>query len=161
MGRLRRDTFAECTALKAMLGFGFFLLFLGGFAFVMLQGRQLAQQNVPGGGASITGLSWRPAFIGAEPVPEDSGMFVTFDVDGSIKGNGGCNSFFGSLQKSDSGVVIGPLGATRMACPEPIMKRESAFMDALQKTAQLELGASRLQLLDDDSMLLAELVPGS
>lgn len=146
--------------MKAMLGFFFFILFLGGFAFVMLQGRQMAQQNMPGGGASITGINWRPAFIGAEPVPEDSGMFVTFEVDGSIKGHGGCNSFFGSLEKSDSGIAIGPLGATRMACPEPIMRRETAFMDALQKTTHLESGARRLQLLDDENTLLAELVPG-
>ncbi|MDH3613182.1 MAG: META domain-containing protein [Gammaproteobacteria bacterium] len=144
--------------MKAMLGFGFFLLFLGGFAFVMLQGRQLGQQNMAGGGAGITAISWRPAFIGAEPVPEDSGMFVLFEVDGSIKGHGGCNSFFGSLEKSDSGIAVGPLGATRMSCEERVMSRETAFMDALQKTRSFEAGAKRLQLLDDEKTLLAELV---
>ena len=144
--------------MKAMLGFLFFVLFLCGFAFVMLQGRQMAQQNLPGGGSGITGIAWRPASIGAEPIPEDSGMFVQFEVDGSIKGHGGCNSFFGSFEKSDSDVSVGPLGATKMACEMQVMSRETAFMDALQETERLGASAKGLQLLGDNSMLLAELV---
>lgn len=146
--------------MKAMLGFLFFILFLGGFAFVMLQGRQLAQQNVPGGGAGMTGISWRPVYIGAEEMPADSGMFVQFEVDGSIKGHGGCNGFFGSLEKTDAGAVIGQLGATRMACEKPVMSRETAFMDALHNTKRFEASRKRLHLLGDDNYLLAELVPG-
>jgi putative lipoprotein len=144
--------------MKAIVGFGFFLLFLAGIALVMLQGRQMAQKNLPGGGASLTGVSWRPAVVGAESMPEDSGMFVQFEVDGSFKGNGGCNLFFGSLEQSDSGVSIGPIGSTRMACPEPIMNRETAFITALQTTKQFELGRDSLQLLDSNRTLLVELI---
>lgn len=143
--------------MKAIFGFGFFLLFLAGIALVMLQGRQMAQQNMPGGGAGMTGKNWRPTVVGAESMPEDSGMFVQFDVDGSIKGHGGCNSFSGSLEQSDSGVAVGALGVTRMACPEPVMKRETAFINALQDAKQFETGGDRLQLLDVESNLLAEL----
>ena len=146
--------------MKAIFGFGFFLLFLAGIALVMLQGRQMAQKNLPGGGASLTGVNWRPAIVGAESMPEESGMFVQFEVDGSFKGHGGCNSFFGSLEQADSGVSIGPIGATRMACPEPIMNREAAFITALQNTKEFELGRDKLHLLDDDRTLLAELVGG-
>lgn len=146
--------------MKAIVGFGFFLLFLAGIALVMLQGRQMAQKNLPGGGASLTGVSWRPAVLGAESMPDDSGMFVQFEVDGSFNGHGGCNSFFGSLEQSDTGISIGPIGATRMACPEPVMKRETAFITALQDTKQFELGRDKLHLLDDDQTLLAELVEG-
>jgi len=143
--------------MKAIVGFGFFLLFLAGIALVMLQGRQMAQKNLPGGGTSLTGINWRPTVVGAETLPEDSGMYVQFEEDGSIKGHGGCNSFFGSLQKSDDGVTVGPLGATRMACPEPVMQRETAFIDALQRTRHFGLGLDRLQFLDGDRMLLVEL----
>jgi len=146
--------------MKAIVGFGFFLLFLAGIALVMLQGRQMAQKNLPGGGASLTGVNWRPAVVGAESMPDDSGMFVQFEVDGTFKGNAGCNSFFGSLEQSETGVSFGPIGATRMACPEPIMKRETAFIKALQNTKQFEPGGDKLHLLGDDRMLLAELVRG-
>ena len=100
--------------MKAVVGFGFFLLFLAGIALVALQGRQMAQSNIAGGGAGLTGKQWRPVLIGTESLPEDSGVYVEFEEDGSIKGHGGCNSFFGSLQKSDSGVSVGPLGATML-----------------------------------------------
>ena len=145
--------------MKAIIGFGFFLLFLAGIAFVMLQGRQLAQ--VGGGGAELTGITWRPVTVGGEPVPEDSGMYVQFEVDGSIKGHGGCNGFFGSLQQSESGFEVGPLGATRMACPEEVMDREMAFLDAVQKTQGFESGGSSMSLLNEASGILAEFVAGT
>lgn len=147
--------------MKAIVGFGFFLLFLAGIALVMLQGREMARQNLPGGGASIAGQEWRPVLLGADPVPADSGMQVVFGVDGSIMGHGGCNGFFGSLEKIGSGIAVGPLGGTRMACAQAIMDRENAFMQALQSTRQFELGEKRLQLLDAEQRLLLELVSGN
>jgi heat shock protein HslJ len=144
--------------MKAMMGFFFFLLFLAGIALVMMQGREMARQNLPGGGAAMTGIEWRPTLLGADEVATDSGIFVLFAVDGSIKGNGGCNSFFGSLQTSDDGLSVGELGATRMACPPEIMDREIAFMQALQETTQFEMGKNSLQLLGTGNVLLAELV---
>lgn len=146
--------------MKAIFGFGFFLLFLAGIAFVMLQGRQLAVKNLGGGGVGITGSDWKPTYAGAESMPEDSGMFVQFAVDGSIKGHGGCNAFTGTLETSDAGVAVGPLGATRMACTDAIMRREVAFMEALQEMRRFEASNDRLHLLDGDGQQLAELVRG-
>lgn len=145
--------------MKAVVGFAFFLLFLAGIAFVMLQGRQMAQLG--GGGAELTGVSWRPVSVGDASVPEDSGMYVRFEVDGSIKGHGGCNGFFGSLQQSETGIEVGPLGSTRMACPEAVMDREMAFLDAVQRTTGFESGSDGMSLLDEESSVLAELVAGS
>lgn len=147
--------------MKGVVGFLFFMLFLAGFALVMLQGNQMAKSNLPGGGASITGIDWRPVVIGADTMPDDSGMSVQFAVDGSINGNGGCNGFFGSVEKTETGISIGPLGATRKACPQPIMDRESAFLDALQNTTSFQTGKESLQLLDSENVLLAELVAGA
>ena len=144
--------------MKAMMGFGFFLLFLAGIALVMLQGRDMLRQNMPGGGVSMTGIEWRPTRLGADEIAADSDMFVSFEVDGSIKGHGGCNKFFGSLQTTDGELSVGELGATRMACPSQIMDREMAFMKALQDTTQFEIGENSLQLLGAGDVLLAELV---
>ncbi len=147
--------------MKAIVGFGFFLLFLAGIALVMLQGRQMAQQNVLGGGAALTGINWRPIMLGNEAIPEDSGIFVSFAVDGGIKGRGGCNNFFGSLEQTESGIEIGPLGVTRMACPPPIMNRESAFLEALQKTRGFQTNDESMRLLDDEGSVLADFVAGA
>ena len=145
-------------SMKGAIGFLFFLLFLAGFFLVFIQGKQMASQNLPAGGEALTGVRWQPVYIGAEAVPPDAGLHVRFGLDGSIKGHSGCNTFFGSLEKSESGVTVGPLGSTRMACPEPIMSRESAFHDALQRTTIFEVSGERLTCLDDDRKLLLELV---
>ena len=144
--------------MKALIGFLFFLLFLAGFFLVFLQGKQMAGQNLGAGGASLTGKQWRPVYIGATTVAADAGLHVRFGIDGSIKGHGGCNAFFGSLEKSESGVKVGPLGSTRMACPEAIMDLESSFFEALQETTSFEINGDRLTCLDGDRKLLIELV---
>lgn len=143
--------------MKSIMGFGFFLLFLAGIALVLLQGREMARQNMPAGGAGMTGQDWRPTVLGTAALPEDSGMFVRFAVDGSINGNGGCNSFSGTLQKTASGIGVGQLVSTRMACGGEVMRRETAFIQALQDTTRFETGERRLQLLDANGKLLAEL----
>ena len=144
--------------MKGLIGFGFFLLFLAGIAFVTLQGRQVAQLGASGGGVEVTGIRWRPVMIGDDAIPDDSGMFIQFEVDGSIKGHGGCNGFFGSLEQTESGLGVGPLGATRLACPEPIMSREMTFLDAVQKTRNFDTGNDDMRLLDEENDVLAEFV---
>lgn len=141
------------------MGFVFFLLFLAGFALVMLQGRQMSM--VGGGGAEITGISWRPVTVGSAAIPEDSGIFILFEVDGSITGHGGCNRFSGSLEKSDSGIGVGQLASTRMACSDEIMNRELAFMEAVQQTTDFSSDGNRANLLDSEGNVIVTLVPGS
>ncbi len=105
----------------------------------------------------MTGVPWRPVRINDEPVPDDSGMYVQFELDGNITGHGGCNRFFGSLQTLGKGIEVGPLGSTRMACEEPVMSRESAFLDAIQRTRNFDSGKDRVRLLDENGAVLAEL----
>ena len=147
--------------MKAIVSFAFFLLFLAGIAFVTLQGRQMAQRSTLSGGAGLTGTSWRPIMVGSEAIPEDSGIFVSFEVDGGIKGRGGCNNFFGSLEQTESGIEVGALGATRMACLQAIMSRETAFLEALQKTKGFQANNDSMRLLDDEGSVLAEFVAGA
>ena len=142
--------------MKSVVGFMFFLLFLAGLFLVFLQGKQMTGQIVAGGGAELTGVRWQPTYIGPEAVPGDAGMWVEFAVDGGINGHAGCNTFFGSLTQTDSGIAVGPLGSTRMACPEPIMSRESAFLSALQQATEFEVSADRMTSLDADRTLLIE-----
>lgn len=143
--------------MKAIMGFGFFLLFLAGIALVLLQGREMARQNMPAGGAGMTGRDWRPALLGSDTLPADSGMFVRFAVDGSVNGHGGCNRFSGALQQTASGIAVGELGLSRLACAADVMRREAAFVRALQDATRFETGERRLQLLDANGQLLAEL----
>ncbi len=142
--------------MKAIVGFAFFVLFLAGIAFVTMQGKQLGQLG--SSGAEITAIKWRAVSIGDEAIPANSGIYIRFEVDGSIEGNAGCNGFFGSLEQRDSGVGVGPLGTTRMACPDPIMSREMSFIDAVQKMASFQSTSDSLSLLDEEGDVLVEFV---
>jgi putative lipoprotein len=142
--------------MKAIVGFAFFVLFLAGIAFVTMQGKQLGQLG--SSGAEITAIKWRAVSIGDEAIPANSGIYIRFEVDGSIEGNAGCNGFFGSLEQRGSGVGVGPLGATRMACPDPIMSREMSFIDAVQKMASFQSTSDSLSLLDEEGNVLVEFV---
>lgn len=73
----------------------------------------------------------------------------------------GATVFFGSLQQSDGGIEVGPLGSTRMACKEQVMIREMKFLDAVQKTKGFQEGPDGVQLLDGDGNVLVELVDGA
>jgi heat shock protein HslJ len=142
--------------MKGVIGFLFFLLFMAGLFLVFLQGKTMTGAGLSAGGAELTAVRWQATFIGPEPVPEDAGIWVLFEVDGSIGGNAGCNSFSGSLEKTESGIKVGPLAATRMACPEPAMSRETAFLGALQQASAFEVAAQRMACLDSAGNLLVE-----
>jgi len=143
--------------MKSMFGFGVFLLFLAGIALVMLQGRQMSI----GGGAELTGVHWRAISVADQEIAEDSGVFIRFEVDGSVNGNSGCNNFFGSLERSDSGIGMGQLGSTRMACPGPVMSLEATFLAAVTQTKDIKSGGDTLRLLDAEGDVLAEFVVGA
>ena len=132
------------------------MLFLAGFALIALQGRQMAQQkdSMP----SLIGPQWRPVKVDGEGLADHGEMFVQFAEDGGISGHGGCNRFFGSLESTDDGFSVGPLGSTRMACPEPIMDLEMAFIAAVQKMSSYEIENARLKIQDSRQNVVAELV---
>ncbi len=138
------------------LGIVLIALVVLAFAVFKIQGRVSSATT----GAEFTGIDWRPTSIAGDTVPDDTEQFVRFEVDGSISGHGGCNRFFGALKSVDGGIEVGPLGATRMACPEPFMSRELAFLDAVQKTRKFDSRKEGLRLLDENGDELVALVPG-
>ncbi|UCE89538.1 MAG: META domain-containing protein [Pseudomonadota bacterium] len=71
-----------------------------------------------------------------DAVPDDVTVSVTFS-DGKISGAAGCNRYFGAVKGKDPyDLSVGPVGATRMACPEPVMAIEDRFLRALEGVRQ-------------------------
>ncbi|GMR17489.1 MAG: hypothetical protein BMS9Abin32_605 [Gammaproteobacteria bacterium] len=146
--------------MKNMLGFAFFMLFLAGFAFVFMQGKQADSPRTESARfKSITGIEWRPVAIGKSPVSADPAMFVRFETGGNIGGRAACNRFFGTWEFTGGEFRIGPLGATSMACPEPAMQLEREFLQAIEQTKHLLLKPGSMHLLGTGNAALAELVP--
>ncbi len=112
----------------------------------------------------IEGPNWRLVQLGDEPIAPSSepqrDAQIQFDVSsGRVTGSGGCNRIFGSFQRSGNTLSIGQLGATRMACTDPVRSvNETSFFAALQSTARYRLqGPSRLILLDASGRAVATL----
>jgi len=78
----------------------------------------------------------------------DTQLTLEFLADGRLRGSGGCNDFNGSFTAKDSGLSIGRLATTRMACvqPEGRMAQEAAFLAALETATSAHREADRLEL---------------
>ncbi|MHA1530346.1 MAG: META domain-containing protein [Alphaproteobacteria bacterium] len=110
------------------------------------------------GAAELAGGEWRPVEIGSVQIPADAGMFVRFAGGGKLEGHGGCNRFFGSYELAEDRIAIGPLGATRMACQQPIMEHEMRFLQALGNARRFARGRIDLVFTDEEGAPVAKLI---
>lgn len=117
--------------------------------------------------AGIEGIEWILAEVNGNPVSAPAGEqkpLLNFDPDKKqVKGFSGCNNFFGSYKIFGASLTIGPVGATRMACPDLKMSLETAFMKALDETRAWEIQDGELLFLDAGEVLARftkEVIPG-
>ena len=108
--------------------------------------------------AQLAGSEWRPTKIGDIEVPASTEMFVRFGGEGKLEGHGGCNGFFGTYKLTGDRIEIGPLGATRMACPEPVMEREIHFLKGLENAGRFVSDRLDLSLTDDAGNAVVQLI---
>lgn len=110
-----------------------------------------------GGGGDIAAASER--LEGSEwGVSGEDKPFIQFGANGRVSGNSGCNRFTGTYEAAEDGSIkIGPLAATRMACPEPAMSGEVKFFAMLEEVRSFERTGKRLALRNTDGAVLMEL----
>ena len=73
---------------------------------------------------------------------------MRFGSEGELVGHGGCNRYFSTYKLSENTIEIGPIAATRMACPDPAMEHERLFLQALQNARQIARNGTDLWLND-------------
>ena len=127
------------------------------------------QSNKPREGGStaqakmmtIEDVTWQLVEVGGKPaeaVPAD-GRAANFRLnlaDKRVSGYSGINQFNGGYELSGQSLKFGPLAMTRRAGPEPLMKQESAFTEAMTNTASWRAaGDNNIQLLDSGGKALA------
>lgn len=99
----------------------------------------------------LLGTRWLAKEIDGSGVIDKPQSTLTFDRPERVFGNGGCNRFFGTMSKVGDEIEIGPLGGTRMACEEAIMRQESRFMQALERTRRVRHDEKLKTLYMDDA----------
>ena len=78
---------------------------------------------------------------------------ITLDVGkGKYRGNGGCNSFFGSLFYEINILRFGKISSTMMSCPD--LNQEIQFIRGLEKVVNYKLKDNQLILSNPDETLL-------
>jgi len=77
-------------------------------------------------------------------------------LDRSIRGNTGCNTFFGNYTIDLYAITIGDLAVTKKACSASVMTQEDNLLVALSNTGSYSLQDDTLTLLSktDRSVLL-------
>jgi len=106
----------------------------------------------------LVGSAWRVVEIAGEPT--DADVATTFEIaaDGAIDGSGGCNRYFGNAEiDADGGLRFGGIGATRMACPEPIMAQENRYFATLEEVSGFRLADGTLAFTGPDDAVLVRL----
>ncbi|MCS6844762.1 MAG: META domain-containing protein [Caldilineales bacterium] len=78
---------------------------------------------------------------------------VTFQ-NGDLGGNASCNTYFGTYTADGNALTVQVGGMTMMACPEPIMAQENAFVARLQEAASYAITADQLQILNADGQVV-------
>jgi heat shock protein HslJ len=65
-----------------------------------------------------------------------------------VNGSSGCNRYGGAYTLDGNSIGIGPLTSTLMACEEPLMEQETAYLAAVQSAAEWDIDGSTLTLFD-------------
>ncbi len=104
-----------------------------------------------GSGPGVDG-TWRlvAGASSGSPLPIVAGSEPTLVITGTtVSGRSGCNQYGGSLTVRSGRIGFGAMEVTEMACDEPRMTSEAAYLAALSGVTSFELNADTLRLSGD------------
>jgi heat shock protein HslJ/uncharacterized lipoprotein YbaY len=92
---------------------------------------------------SLTGIIWNLTELNGQPPLPATTISAEFGEDGRLSGSSGCNSYSAAYEVDGDNININmtPVATTLMACPEPIMAQERAYMEALDAAETYEVSA--------------------
>jgi heat shock protein HslJ/uncharacterized membrane protein len=121
---------------------------------VLLSGCRAAQLAPT---VSLVGTSWRAEEIEGRGVLAGAESTLAFDTARRISGQAACNRYVGTFEVGESTIRLKPAGATRMACPPPVMEQEARFLAAFGAATTFRRDGDRLVLLDQTQRVVLRL----
>jgi heat shock protein HslJ len=107
--------------------------------------------------ATFEGTEWKLVEVSGAPVSALAGQkqpHIMFDPEQKrATGFAGCNNFFGGYEIDEASLRFGPVGSTRMACPDLQLSLETEFLKALEKTDGWKIADGVLFLLGGSEVL--------
>ena len=123
-------------------------------AFLFLMATLLAACTGKKVAFSLSNTNWELVSYGAvnqqTTALPDVAATISFDAEGKLSGNVGCNMFSGAYEVSGNKLTTGPLMATLMACDAPRMDQEYAVMQLLNGTLTFEGDGNTLTIFSED-----------
>ncbi|MEH6831495.1 META domain-containing protein [Sulfitobacter sp.] len=92
--------------------------------------------------------TWTLKILNDAPFPATATL--TFPKTGEIAGQGPCNRYFGAMTVPYPWFEAGPIGSTRMACPD--LEVETVFLEALQAATLSEVLGDVMILSNTDGL---------
>jgi heat shock protein HslJ len=87
-----------------------------------------------------------------DQVPDRAHVDLRFQ-DGQVRGNAACNSYGGDYEANDGSLSFGTFMQTAMACDDPVMALESAYLEGLAKVSSYEIDDAGLTLTGEGVIL--------
>lgn len=101
----------------------------------------------------LAGTPWQLVQIDGRSVRPEEGKFVILlsSEESRLSGRGACNDLHGEFRTDEKrSLHIGPVAATRMACPET--EQEQAFIRALESATHYDMDGPMLLLLSNGEL---------
>lgn len=106
--------------------------------------------------APLVQVHWTLVALDGRPVTaSERGPWLVFETNEQrVRGAAGCNRVTGTYRQEGDDLTIGPLAATKMACPD--MATESAFLAAIGRVRHFTITGRNLTLRDADGTPVAQ-----
>lgn len=104
--------------------------------------------------ALLAGRTWYLTAINSTAALAGDVPTAFFDPQGSLTGQGGCNTYNGSYTTDRDALKVSGLASTKKACPEEQMAQENAFLTSLQNAATFLVDGVRLTIFAADGSIL-------
>lgn len=80
--------------------------------------------------------AWRIEQARSAPLVDKRSARLNFAPDGTLGGNGSCNTLRGRYTLEGNQLRIGPIVTTRMACGDALMEQEDRVLTALERATR-------------------------
>lgn len=103
----------------------------------------------------LDGTAWKLLHYRKTQVSEDIIIRLIFEK-GDLSGSSGCNSYSGPYQINGSGITVGPIATTLMACMDPseVMEIEHMYQEWLLDAQTFTLREGQLMIFRSDGEAL-------
>jgi heat shock protein HslJ len=95
---------------------------------------------------TLAGTEWRIDTVAGVPALADRPASISF-AEGRIAGTSGCNRFSGPYDLNTTVLTLGPVAATKMACPGTAMDQETKLFAILK-------GSVGMRFRNGDTLIL-------